>query len=72
MVRGYFGRRCKRCSPAEPKRIADPLTVLTALLLAAHRNELQTATLLIRSGADPNTANDHSHSHESQPRIRQY
>jgi ankyrin repeat protein len=30
----------------------------TALLWAAHWNELQTATLLIRSGADPNIAND--------------
>jgi ankyrin repeat protein len=30
----------------------------TALLWAAHWNELQTAALLIRSGADPNTAND--------------
>jgi uncharacterized protein len=30
----------------------------TALLWAAHWNEFETATLLIRSGADPNTAND--------------
>src|SRR5262245_58392067 len=30
----------------------------TALLWAAHWNELQTASLLLRSGADPNAAND--------------
>ena len=50
--------RCGRCSSGRPDVNVRSEDGSTALLWAAHWNDLQTAELLVRAGADANAAND--------------